>query len=361
MRLIQHSRAEATPKEHFAVLDGLRGIAAIAVIIFHFMEFIRPDYNDNFIAHGYLAVDLFFCLSGFVIAFSYDSRISQRGVMWFIGRRVIRLHPLVILGAFLGLLAFIFDPFSSLYAKYGTEAALLMAASAATLIPWPDVPERYNNLFYMNPPTWSLFWEYVASLAYALFLVRLSNRVLAGLAVMGAAGLIYTAAHFGNLAVGWGGENALAGSARVFYSFLAGILLFRSGWVVNNPLGPVSVGGMLLAAFLIPWSDSANATVDPIVVILFFPLLVAIGAGAEATGSARSACDFLGDISYPLYMMHYPFLWLFLGYLETEKPSPLLLSALVPVLVVALIILSYGILVAFDLPVRRYVLEKWRR
>lgn len=360
MQSSQDSRAEAPAKQHFVVLDGLRGVAAIAVVVFHIMEFVTPDYHDNFIAHGYLAVDLFFCLSGFVIAYSYDHRMRRRGAGWFMGRRLIRLHPLVLFGAALGLLTFVLDPFSALYAKYGAGSALGMAASAATLIPWPNVPERYNNLFYMNPPTWSLLWEYLASLAYALFFVRASNRVLGVLTALGAAGLVFTAARFGNLAVGWGGENFLGGGARVFYSFLAGMLLFRSGWIPRSPFGPVAVGGMLVAAFLIPWSDSANAIVDPIVVILLFPLLVAIGAGSRATGAALGACAFLGDISYPLYVVHYPLLWLFLGYLETEKPGPLLLSALVPALLVALVALSYGVLLAFDVPVRRYLTERWR-
>ncbi|WP_369410091.1 acyltransferase family protein [Hufsiella arboris] len=93
-------------KQHFEILDGLRGVAAVAVVIFHFMEIAVPDYTKSFIAHAYLAVDFFFCLSGFVIAYAYDTRLKKIGVLAFLKLRLIRLHPLVIIGSVIGLLAF---------------------------------------------------------------------------------------------------------------------------------------------------------------------------------------------------------------------------------------------------------------
>src|ERR1700759_926130 len=100
-------------KQHFEILDGLRGIAALAIVMFHFMEWVYTDYSKNFIGHGFLAVDFFFCLSGFVIGYAYDDRILQMGILNFFKSRLIRLHPLVIFGSILGLLAFLFDPFGS--------------------------------------------------------------------------------------------------------------------------------------------------------------------------------------------------------------------------------------------------------
>lgn len=88
-------------KQHFEILDGLRGIAAVAVVIFHFMEFAVPDYSKSFIAHAYLAVDFFFCLSGFVIAYAYDNKVQKLGALQFLKLRLIRLHPLVIIGSVL--------------------------------------------------------------------------------------------------------------------------------------------------------------------------------------------------------------------------------------------------------------------
>src|SRR5438270_10757692 len=105
-------------KQHFEILDGLRGIAALAVVIFHFMEWIFSDYTKNFIGHGFLAVDFFFCLSGFVIGYAYDNRIEKMEVKEFFKSRLIRLHPLVILGSVLGLLGFLLDPFLAPAATY---------------------------------------------------------------------------------------------------------------------------------------------------------------------------------------------------------------------------------------------------
>jgi peptidoglycan/LPS O-acetylase OafA/YrhL len=97
-------------KQHFDLLDGLRGVAALSVVTFHFMEWVTFDYSKNFIGHGYLAVDFFFCLSGFVIGYAYDDRIGKMGVRSFFTSRFIRLHPLVIAGSILGLITFFFRP-----------------------------------------------------------------------------------------------------------------------------------------------------------------------------------------------------------------------------------------------------------
>jgi len=85
-------------RQHFEILDGLRGVAALSVVIFHFMEIVYTDYTKNFIGHGFLAVDFFFCLSGFVIAYAYDNRIKKIGTWEFFKSRLIRLHPLIVLG-----------------------------------------------------------------------------------------------------------------------------------------------------------------------------------------------------------------------------------------------------------------------
>lgn len=106
-------------RQHFIILDGLRGIAALAVVIFHSMEIAVPDPNKNFIEHAYLAVDFFFCLSGFVIAYAYDNKLPAIGAVQFLKLRLIRLHPLVLTGSVLGLLTFVFDPFSNLVTAYG--------------------------------------------------------------------------------------------------------------------------------------------------------------------------------------------------------------------------------------------------
>ncbi|WP_324671532.1 acyltransferase [Hymenobacter sp. GOD-10R] len=346
---------ETTP--YFGILDGLRGIAAVAVVVFHFMEFAVPDYADNFIAHAYFAVDFFFCLSGFVIACAYDTRLEKIGVASFLMRRLIRLHPLVVIGSFLGLLTFRLDPFSNLYTAYASKVLPLFVASCL-LIPYPLVPERYFNLFHLNPPTWSLFWEYVANFVYAVVLVRMRPSTLHVLTVLAAMALCYEAYAATNLAVGWGGDNVGGGAVRVSYSFLVGIVVYRAKWIIPTRLGFLALTLLLMAAFLLPFSKQVNWLIDSVVVLFYFPLLVALGAGARLTIRAAKLCTFLGAISYPLYMIHYPFLWVFLSYIEKQKPPLSTLAMLIPLGVLLLLLLAYGIMRFVDTPLRAYLSKK---
>lgn len=359
-------QAASTPnllksKRHFEILDGLRGIAAVAVVIFHFMEFVTPDYSDNFIAHAYLAVDFFFCLSGFVIAYAYDSKLQNLGVAAFIKLRLIRLHPLVIAGSVLGLLTFVLDPFSNLFAAYGWGKTVVMFLASCLLIPYPVVHERYFNLFHLNPPTWSLFWEYVANLAYALVLYKLRNKFLWLLTLLAAAALCYEAYASGYLGVGWGGDNVRGGAVRVFYSFLAGIVVYRSNGMIKSRCGFVWLSVLLAAAFLIPFSATYNRIIDPLIVLVYFPFLVALGAGASLSPQVAKLCKFSGEISYPLYMVHYPFLWVFLSYLEAKKPALSQLQCIVPIAVLLLIGLAYFVLHFLDLPIRTHFKNRLKR
>src|SRR5690606_10793760 len=152
-------------KKHFEILDGLRGVAALAIVIFHFMEWIYPEISKNFIGHGFLAVDFFFCLSGFVIGYAYDDRLGKMGVMEFFKSRLIRLHPLVVFGSVLGLLALLLDPFRIVPDNAtGIGELFLIFICSIFLIPLPVMEERFFNLFSLNAPAWSLFWEYVVNI-----------------------------------------------------------------------------------------------------------------------------------------------------------------------------------------------------
>lgn len=347
-------------KPHFEILDGLRGVAAIAVLIYHFMEIAVPDYTQNFIAHGHLAVDFFFCLSGFVIAYAYDKRMPQIGVSNFFKLRLIRLHPLVVIGSVIGLITFIFDPFSNLHQSFSTGTIVLMTICSCLLIPYPVVAQRYFNLFHLNPPTWSLFWEYVANLAYALVLVRLPKWALWLLLAVAAVLLWQESYRSGYLGVGWSGDNIMGGGIRVFYSFTAGMLLYRLQWIIRSGLGFVSLSLLLFLAFLIPFSKTTNPFVEPLVVIFYFPLLIALGAGARLKPSVQRICTFLGAISYPLYMVHYPFIWIFFSYVEVYKPSLAQMSAIIPAGALLLIGLAYAVMIYVEQPVRAALQKKLR-
>ncbi len=345
-------------KPHFEILDGLRGLAAVVVVIFHFMEIAIADYNDNFIAHGYLAVDFFFCLSGFVITYAYDSRLAGMGLITFIKLRLIRLQPLVIIGSVLGLLTFLFDPFSHLYAVYGFTQTALIFITSVLVIPYPVVSERFFNLFNLNAPAWSLFWEYFANLVYATILFKATKKVLAPLVLLAAAGICYVGWHSGNLAGGWGGSNFFDGLARISFSFLMGMLIFRSNWIIKNKLGLAGMSALLLIAFLTPYNDHWNWLTEPVLVIFYLPLMVSLGAGASLAARHQKINKISGDISYPLYMTHYPFVWIFLTYVSVEKPGIGRLTWVIPVSVILLIGLAWLVFKFLDYPIRRYLTGK---
>jgi len=346
-------------KEHFAILDGLRGLAALVVVFYHFMEIAVTDYSKNFIAHGYLAVDFFFCLSGFVIAYAYDSRIEKIGVLSFIKLRLIRLHPLVIIGSVLGLITFIFDPFSNFYSIYGFGKTALLFLASALLIPYPVMSERFFNLFNLNAPAWSLFWEYIANIIYVLVLCKLGRKTLQALTLIAVMVVCFVAFKSTNLMGGWGGPTFWDGGARVLYSFLAGMLVYRSNWIIKNRLGFLGVSVLLLLAFLVPFNDRYNWLTEPLIVLIYFPVLVALGAGAKLKSGLEKVCKFSGDISYPLYMTHYPFIWIFLTYVAVVKPEMTVLTVIIPIGLFLLIAFAYLVMIFVDTPIRKYLKNKF--
>src|SRR5258708_12872936 len=136
-------------KEHFEVLDGLRGSAAFLIVLFHLFNYpfgFRPPLH--LMHHAYLAVDFFFGLSGFVVAYAYDDRWTRMTMLQFFRIRLIRLHPLVLIGATLGLLGYIFDPFSK--AINHTAAPLLLLAYIASLLLLPSPP--VGGTLHDTPP-----------------------------------------------------------------------------------------------------------------------------------------------------------------------------------------------------------------
>jgi peptidoglycan/LPS O-acetylase OafA/YrhL len=343
-------------KQHFEILDGLRGVAALSVVTFHFMEWVYAS-DKNFIGHGFLAVDFFFCLSGFVIGYAYDDRIAKMGVLEFFKSRLIRLHPLVISGSVLGLLAFLFDPFGGHPELYSAGKISLTFFCSVLLIPLPVIADRSFNLFSFNAPSWSLFWEYIANIVYALVLYKIRRNYLLMLTIIAAVAICFVCYRSGNLLGGWSGPTFWDGSARVSYSFLAGLLIYRSNWIVKNKLGFIGVAVLLFLAFIMPFSKW-NWVSEPMVVLFYFPFLIALGAGASLTAGIKKVCIFLGNISYPLYMTHYAALWMFGNYYTSHKPGTMQLALIIIAGLILLVGASYLVMIIYDIPVRKYLSDK---
>ena len=196
---IVHPDRTGTGKAHFEVLDGLRGSAALLVVLFH-IQGIPVDFSGNkvILHHAPLAVDFFFGLSGFVLGYAYDDRWPRMSVVQFVKIRLIRLHPLLVLGALLGFASYLLDPFA------GTKQAAPLGAVAWALLvlllsfPTRPLPNRWDDTHTLNGPEWTLFWEYVGNLAYALLLRRLPAKALPPIMLLGAIALIWTGAARGS-------------------------------------------------------------------------------------------------------------------------------------------------------------------
>ncbi|MCC4588021.1 acyltransferase [Xanthomonas sp. NCPPB 1067] len=195
-------------KTHFDVLDGLRGTAALLVVLFHIQGIGVAFAHDKLILpHAYLAVDFFFALSGFVIGYAYDDRWATMSTRQFFVARLIRLHPLVVAGAMLGVSSYLFDPFAG--TSQSIPLALVLAAFALCLLvlPAPILDNRWHDTHPINSPSWSLLQEYIANIAYALVLRFLSVRALCIVASVAWAALAGGALTAGSLDIGYGWDN----------------------------------------------------------------------------------------------------------------------------------------------------------
>ena len=421
-------------KPHYLILDGLRGVAALMVIWFHIFEGFATSALDQKFNHGYLAVDFFFILSGFVIGYAYDDRWSSMSVGGFFKRRLIRLHPMVILAAVFGAVTFLlqgvlFGGLGSIFEGgvqwNGTHVALgpvlvsmLMAMFLIPCRPGGLGEVRGNGeMFPLNGPSWSLFFEYIANIMYALFLRRLSSRMLKVFVAVSGLGYAAFAVLNGSgaysMGVGWtlGGLNFLGGLLRVTFAFSCGLLLSRN-------FKPLSFRGQLPTAGVAFWisaaaivvllsvpyislnSDGAdlqphwlNGLYDALCTLVIFPLLVLLGASASASSASASSaptstvltssaptstvptsgvqpvtvqscglnriCTLLGEVSYPLSVIHYPIMYLFYAWVWNNG---LTFSQAWPVAVgifVGAPILAYICLKVYDLPVRRWLSSRF--
>lgn len=356
-------RAARTVPEgnYYDVLDGLRGIAALMVVVFHYFEFMKYRVCDFLpIGHGFLAVDFFFCLSGFVVAFAYDGKLKRIGIGNFFRSRLIRLHPMIILGTLLGAVVYVVNPSWDTVQTAGWGKILTAVVCAFFLIPYPRMPYREGELFPLNTPTWSLFFEYIANIVYAVVLVRLRNAWLLVVCLLSALGLCYCGWKSGLLIHGWNIHFLSDGFARVAFSFTAGMVVYRFGWVLRNRTGLLLPALLLVGLLTLPHIRN-DWPLECVIVILFFPFIIALGAGTEVKGRVRTFCLFLGRLSYPLYLTHITIVTLFAGYYERNQPDGIALAGTVAGLIACNLLLAYAALRFYDVPLRRWLTSVTKR
>lgn len=362
--------ATAPGKSHYVVLDGLRGVAALMVVLFHLFEaYSGGSPHRQIINHGYLAVDFFFLLSGFVVAYAYDDRWGRMTPWDFYKRRLVRLQPMIIVGgligaALLGLQHFSIFPKLDGVAPWQVLGVLLLGFVMIPLRPSADI-RGWGEIYPLNGPQWSLFYEYIANILYAAGLRKLSNRALGVLVGLAALALVHllTFGPRGDVVGGWAldANGIRIGLTRVMFPFFAGVLLMRLGRriKVKHAFGVCSlllVVAMALPRFGGPERLWVNGLYEALCVIVLFPLIVAIGAGDKAAeGASVRIARFFGELSYPLYITHYPLIYIYTGWVVDRK-VPAAQGALVGAGVfVAAVAIAYASLKLYDEPARRWL------
>ena len=387
-------------KPRYEILDGLRGVAAMIVVAFHLTEtYFEGQPVIQPLNHGYLAVDFFYMLSGFVIGYAYDDRWGRMTTGQFFKRRLVRLHPMLMFGTLFGALLFYFEGDIP-----GWEAVLdtpwwllvMICLWGFTLIPAPKAFEvrGWGEMHPLNNAQWSLMWEYIANVLSALVIRRFSRAVLTAFVFFSAAltvmlclnidvfGLLALRSHAAYTVIGgWSldPEHLLIAVTRLFYPFFCGLLLSRmftgaDGGAKKLDLGRFSVKGgfawcaliivVLLVMPRVGGSDEAcywmNGTYEAVVILLVFPVIIAVGAGSKATGKRGGAvCRFLGEISYPLYVTHYPFIYVQMSWASAHADLPVSTHVAVAVSFFLLAIgVAYASFRLYDLPVRGWLKKK---
>ena len=424
-------------KPRYEILDGLRGVAAVLVVAYHLFETYYEGSPDQPINHGYLAVDFFFVLSGFVIGYAYDDRWGKAAIKrgqndaridsaereqarpevkmttWgFFKRRLIRLHPMVIFGTLFGAMMFYFGSCSTfpLINETPWYMVVLVMLWCFTMIPLPNGMDirGWGETNPLNGPAWSLQWEYLANILYALVIRRFSKLLLGICVTIFAVFTIILCLNidiFGVLAErsyaaytvigGWSTtpDQLQIGFTRLLYPFFCGLLISRMGKLIKVRGGFWWCSLFIVILLGMPWlglgteGDSrwTNGLYEAFCILICFPIIVAIGAGSSVKGGkseainkaaikreqsetcfgtaereqARPLVKFLGDISYPIYITHYPLIYMQMSWAENHKDAPLGMHIFVAVCIFFLAIgLAYAALKLYDLPVREWLKNK---
>ena len=378
-------------KPRYEILDGLRGVAALMVVLFHIFETYSKGPAYQIINHGYLAVDFFFVLSGFVVGYAYDDRWDKMTTWGFFKRRLTRLHPMVIAGTLVGAALFFFtgNAFPQTQ-QVELWKFLLCLVMGLLILPCPNSLDirGWGELNSFNGPVWTLTLEYIGNILYAFVLRRLPKMALAVLAVICAFFTLdvtlgwnvfglFEAPHY-TVIGGWSltPDQIYIGFTRLLYPFLCGLLISRilpARRTADNPSGsPIHLKGgfwwcglAIVVLLAMPNIGGKMGVADGLFqaacILVLFPLIVLAGAGSKTTDRRSTAvCKWLGDISYPIYITHYPLIYIQMDWVAQHPDAPLWQHIAVGASVVLMaILLAWGLLKAYDLPVREWLTEHW--
>lgn len=369
-------------KPRFEILDGLRGVAAIIVVAFHLFETYSPGPCGQVLNHGYLAVDFFFILSGFVLGYAYDDRWTRMSQRAFYMRRLIRLQPMVILGTLIGAFWFYFGDAPDFPYVMETPWWKLVLIILLGCIMFPTPPSMdirgWQEINSLNGAAWSLMWEYVANILYAA-VVRRFNRIALSVFVGMSAfltislccdldwfGLLEPRSYAAYTPIGGFGlspDQIYIGISRLLYPFFCGLLLYRMGLRIKIRSRGFMWCALLLSLLLCSphiggsQPDIANGLYCAATILFLFPAIVLAGAGSPLEGKKTVAlCKWLGGISYPLYITHYPMIYVQMSWAARHPDASAATHIFVAVAIfIASIAVAYASWKVYDMPVRAWL------
>ncbi|GJH07009.1 acyltransferase [Paraburkholderia terrae] len=286
----------------FVLLDGLRGVAAFIVLVFHLVQ----QHTLTALPYASLAVDFFYVLSGFVVAYAYERKIlsGQMQTREFIGIRIKRLYPLIFLstsiGILMAMLAVIF--------KDSITLLQLLKVSALGLLVLPSfVFPQWQTAYPLNMASWSLTFEAFANLAYISVVRQLTNKALILVVAISWLALLFLVTYAGGISGGNNQEGWYLGFFRVMFPFFTGVALYR---FKPQPKEHLVTGMALLLVFsvILMVNLPHYAICSLIYVSIIFPAIVYAGSGITISHGINAFLHQLGLISYPIYIMQGPLL-----------------------------------------------------
>ena len=290
----------------YDLLDGLRGVAALAVMFFHYTE-----HNDlHWFSHAWIAVDMFFVLSGFVIAHSYGEKIiAGLPLREFALIRLVRLWPLYFVGLSIGLLATCLNNGHAGADAVGTVPLLRAVALSVVGLPnfhtesWFFGPVRIGTaIFPIDLPAWSLFFELVVNLLFFAYVAHF-RRVSSGrLALLALVVYVATLGIFRISGPGWSSETFVFGFPRVIFGFFTGALIYLWHKRLPKLAWPIALLVTSLALLCFVIDSNRIAKLDTLTLV---PLTILLVSRLQAWERARPLCQWLGNMSYPVYILHY--------------------------------------------------------
>ncbi|AYD00805.1 acyltransferase [Neorhizobium sp. NCHU2750] len=343
----------------FVLLDGLRGIAALFIIQRHAEPLIGEALPSS-----YLGVDLFFALSGFVLAHAYGPALveGRMSVGRFMKARLMRLYPLYAIGLMLVTAYYIHMYFAGLPVmaeeRVVPDELALAFVTGLLFLPSP-ITISFNAALFLVHPAWSLFNELVANVVFALRGAKAGLRPVLVVIGISALLLVVAALQFERLHAGFRWPEMYAGMARVFFSFSVGMLIYRYRRKVMQvrPFQSLACLALLVGVLASPTPKDMRWIFDLTIVFLVWPALLYWASAIVPGRRTASVAGLLGTASYAVYVLHVPLLfWAQVIWPEVNDPAATPYAGLT--LVALILAISWGLTVWFDQPFQKLLKKR---